>query len=304
MPEEHYRWLPSPELLSTAEFVRVVEAFTALGVERVRITGGEPLLRPDLPALVNSLSHGVRGDIALTTNGLLLASHAAELKEVGLRRITVSLDTLKPERFAKLTRRNQLPDVLAGIAAARSAGFSELKLDCVVMRGVNDDELHELLRFAREVQAELRFIEYMDVGGATKWSAAEVVSQRELLERLGPARALEGRGSAPAQRYQREDGQIFGIIASTTAPFCGACDRARVTADGTFFSCLYAKHGVDLRSALRAGDELQPLIAAHWGARLDRGAEQRLALRDTRGPLLSASELQQEPHAEMHTRGG
>ncbi len=298
MPEEHYRWLPSDELLSIAEFVRVVGAF---GVDRVRITGGEPLIRQDVDALVSSLR--VR-EVALTTNGVLLASRAEELKRAGLHRITVSLDTLRADRFEQLTRRNQLNDVLAGIAAARSAGFSELKLDCVVMRGVNDDELHDLLRFAREVSAELRFIEYMDVGGATRWSPREVVSAREILERVGPAKALDGRGSAPAQRYEREDGQIFGIIGSTTAPFCGACDRARVTADGTFFSCLYAKRGVDLRSALRAGVDLVPLISAHWSARTDRGAEERLALRDARGPLFTAAQLQQEPHAEMHTRGG
>ncbi len=304
MPEESYRWLPRDALLSFEELSTLVDAFVALGVRRVRLTGGEPLLREGLPALVQALARKPLEDLSLTTNGVLLPALAGELKQAGLQRLTVSLDTLRAERFERLTRRKQLGAVLEGLHAARRVGFTELKLDTVVMRGVNDDELDELLRFARELGAELRFIEYMDVGGATRWSPAQVVPVRELLERLGPARPLPGRGSAPAQRYARDDGQIFGIIGATTQPFCAACDRARVTADGTFFSCLYATHGVDLRPTLRAGGDVTAQLDETWRSRRARGAEERLALRDARGPLANAQQLRDAPHLEMHTRGG
>jgi cyclic pyranopterin phosphate synthase len=311
MPEEQYRWLPRADLLSFEELAALTDAFCAAGVERVRLTGGEPLLRRDLPALVRLLAANARvRDLALTTNGLLLAEQALALREAGLRRLTISLDTLRPERFLALTRRDELARVLAGIEAARAAGFAELKLDTVVLRDTNEDELAPLLEYAAAIGAELRFIEYMDVGGATHWAPAQVVSRAQILaqleRRFGPARALPGRGSAPAERYELPDGRVFGLIASTTEPFCGACDRSRVTADGQWLLCLYAKLGIDLRAPLRAGAtraELAQRIRAGWSGRSDRGALERLALAQ-RAPLVDVRSLQHDPHLEMHTRGG
>jgi cyclic pyranopterin phosphate synthase len=192
-----------------------------------------------------------------------------------------------------------------------AAGFAPLKLNTVVVRGYNDDEVLDLVEFARAHGAEPRFIEYMDVGGATRWSREQVVGREELLARLaaryGPVSTVpEPGGSAPAERYRLADGMTVGIIASTTAPFCGACDRARLTADGTFFLCLYAARGLDLREPLRAGasdHELAGLIATAWRGRTDRGAEERLALA-RRDPLYSVAGLRADPHREMHTRGG
>lgn len=310
MPEEEYSWLPSSEILSFEETSALVDRFVALGVTKVRLTGGEPLVRRSLPALVKLLAQKPLAELALTTNGVLLGEQAQALKDAGLRRVTVSLDTLRRERFLKLTRRDQLAQVLNGIGAARAAGFEALKLDTVLMRGVNDDELEPLLDFAALHGAELRFIEYMDVGGATRWSKGQVVPARELLQRLstrfGAIEPLLGRGSAPAERFRLPDGRTFGVIASTTQPFCSACDRARLTADGRWFTCLYSTAGTDLKAALRGGADaaaIEALIRSVWQRRVDRGAEQRLAVRE-RGPLASADELRKEPHLEMHTRGG
>lgn len=307
MPEEEYSWLPSNEILSFEELSGLVDRFIALGVTRVRLTGGEPLVRRELPVLVKLLAAKGLADLALTTNGVLLGGQAASLKEAGLHRVTVSLDTLQRERFTKLTRRDQLPQVLEGIAAAR---FGSLKLDTVVMRGVNDDELEPLLEFAARHDAELRFIEYMDVGGATRWSMAQVVPAKELLQRLsarfGVIEPIAERGSAPAERFRLPDGRTFGNIASTTQPFCSTCDRARLTADGHWFTCLYSTAGTDLKAALRSGAssaDLESMIRSAWERRSDRGAEERLKVRE-RGPLVSAAELRREPHLEMHTRGG
>ena len=310
MPEEEYSWLPSREILSFEEISALVDSFVALGVNKVRLTGGEPLVRRDLPVLVKLLAAKPLDELAMTTNGVLLGEHAAALKQAGLQRVTISLDTLQRERFHKLTRRDQLPQVLEGIAAARAAGFTGIKLDTVLTRGVNDDEIEALLEFAGRHEAELRFIEYMDVGGATRWSMEQVISAKELLSRLsarfGVIEPVPGRGSAPAERFRLADGRVFGVIASTTQPFCSACDRARLTADGHWFTCLYSTTGTDLKAVLRggaSGAELESLIQRVWEGRGDRGAEQRLALR-SRGPLASAAELRREPHLEMHTRGG
>ena len=310
MPEPDYVWLPRESLLTFEEIGAIVDTFTPLGVERVRITGGEPLLRRNLPALVAELaSRPAIEDLALTTNGVLLAEHAAALRDAGLHRITVSLDTLRPERFRALTRFDELHAVLAGIDAACNAGLP-LKLDTVVMRGVNDDELTPLLDYARQVGAEIRFIEYMDVGGATHWTPSAVVSRRELLERIvtqhGSAVAVDERSSAPADRYRLPDGTTFGIISSTTEPFCASCDRSRLTADGVWLMCLYATTGTDLRRPLRAGatpDELERLIEAVWSVRADRGAEERLGM-DRETTLIPIRTLKKDAHLEMHTRGG
>lgn len=309
MPEQDYVWLPKQSILTFEEIARLVGIFTSLGVEKVRLTGGEPLLRHDLPALTSMLARlpGVR-DLALTTNGLLLARQAAALRQAGLGRVTVSLDTLRPERMRALARSDKHADVLAGIAAARSVGFP-VKLNTVVMRGVNDDELVDLIEFAGSQDAEVRFIEYMDVGGATGWSAEQVVSQREMLEGLtqhyGSIIPMPA-GNAPAERFRLADGTTFGIIASTTAPFCRSCDRSRLTADGTWFLCLYAERGLDLREPLRSGAsdaKLSDLIASTWHGRTDRGAEERLGVVD-RAPLYQVDGLRADPHREMHTRGG
>lgn len=311
MPEEEYVWLPRRHLLTFEEIDRLVDRFMALGVDKLRITGGEPLLRQGLPDLVERLARkpGLR-ELALTTNGVRLPDLAADLKAAGLTRLTVSLDTLDPERFRALTRRDALGDTLAGIEAAAMAGFEGTKLDTVAMRSRNGDELVALLRFARRAGVELRFIEYMDVGGATRWNFDEVVSRDEILATLeaslGPIEALPRTDSAPANRYRLGDGTLFGIIASTTAPFCSSCDRARLTSDGTWYTCLYAPAGTDLRGPLRQGatdSELEQRILGIWREREDRGAERRLEER-SRGALLDPDALRADPRLEMHTRGG
>ena len=311
MPEQEYVWLPKQSILTFEEIARLVGIFTSLGVEKVRLTGGEPLLRHDLATLTGMLAKNpaIR-DLALTTNGLLLTRQADALKQAGLGRVTVSLDTLRPERMQALARSDRHADVLAGIATARRVGFP-VKLNTVVIRGVNEDELVELVEFARAHEAEVRFIEYMDVGGATGWSMEQVVSQQEILERLSLqygaiTPVTSGDVAAPAERFRLPDGTTFGIVASTTAPFCRSCDRSRLTADGTWFLCLYAERGIDLREPLRNGAsdaELADLIASTWRGRTDRGAEARLGLAH-RTPLYQVNGLRADPHREMHTRGG
>ncbi|HBP22539.1 MAG TPA: GTP 3',8-cyclase MoaA [Planctomycetes bacterium] len=311
MPEEDYVWLPRSDILDLEEVARLARVFAGLGVRRFRLTGGEPLLRRNLVELVRLLRaiEGVE-DLALTTNAILLPRFGEDLRAAGLDRITVSLDSLDPERFARLSGRPRLDETLAGIEAARELGFP-VKLNTVVLAGQNEDELPALLDFARAQGAELRLIEYMDVGGATRWSSDAVVSRADVLRRLeashGAIRELGGRGSAPAERFALSDGTVFGVIASTTQPFCGACDRARLTADGRLFLCLYAREGHDLRAPLRAGEgdaQLSQRVATIWGERLDRGAEERRALATRRRPLALAGELRADPHLEMHTRGG
>jgi cyclic pyranopterin phosphate synthase len=311
MPQEEYVWLPREELLTFEEIARLVEVFTSLGVEDVRLTGGEPLLRRDLAGLVRMLAANPRiSDLALTTNGVLFAEQAEVLRAAGLHRVTLSLDTLRPERFLALTGRDTHAQVLAGIAAARLAGFGKLKLDTVVLRGTNDDELGDLIEFGRGAEAEVRFIEYMDVGGATEWSLDKVFTRAEMLDRLGQRYGaitpLGENSSAPAERFRLADGTVFGIIASTTTPFCRRCDRSRLTADGVWYLCLYAQSGIDLRQMLRAGasaEELAARIASVWRGRSDRGAELRAAT-GHRGVLVGIEQLRQDPHLEMHTRGG
>jgi GTP 3',8-cyclase len=327
MPEENYAWLPRQEILSFEEIATLARIFMALGVDRLRLTGGEPLLRRDLPQLIRLLKDAGRDgaasagnghapisrlrDLSLTTNGVLLASHAGTLLDAGLDRVTISLDTLRPERFRLLARRDMLPQVLEGIRAARAAGLGGVKVNTVVIRGFNEDELCDVIDFGREAGVEVRFIEYMDVGGATHWSMEQVVSRKEIVDQLvsrfGPIEAVSTNGgSAPADRYRLRDGTVFGIISSTTQPFCGQCDRARITPDGLFLLCLYSHQGVDLKAALRSGaddEQLRDLVRTAWRARRDRGAEERKAVR-SRGPLFPVEALRQNPHLEMHTRGG
>ena len=316
MPEEEYVWLAKDRILRFEEISRLVDVFCGLGVDKVRVTGGEPLLRRDLDKLIRLLAEkpGIR-DLAMTTNAVTLSDHAESLQAAGLGRLSISLDTLARDRYRTLTRRDDLGRALEGIAAAQRAGFTGTKLNMVVMRGMNDDELSSMLAFGRENDLEVRFIEYMDVGGATRWTMNDVVSRREMLEQLekthGPiARVIRddengpGDFTAPADRYRLGDGTVFGIIASTTAPFCGTCDRGRLTCDGLWYLCLYATQGTDLAGALRGGAsdaELTDRILGRWAERDDRGAEARLA--SSRTPT-DVADLRADPHLEMHTRGG
>jgi cyclic pyranopterin phosphate synthase len=308
MPEENYTWMARKDLLTFEEIVRIVEIGLSLGIQRIRLTGGEPLLRRDLAVLVKRLAALPLADLAMTTNGLLLAEQVGDLRAAGLRRLTVSLDSVRAETFARLSQRNGLAAVFEGLEAARRLDFEEIKIDTVLLRGVNDDEIDELLAFAHNFGAELRFIEYMDVGGATHWSRHQVVSRADILARVGPVTPLPGRGSAPAERFRRANGQIFGIIASVTQPFCRDCDRARLTADGHFLKCLYAKQGLDLRQPLRSGEsdtEIRELLVQAWRQRSDRGAEARAALpASARSSFIPLAELKHDLHLEMHTRGG
>jgi cyclic pyranopterin phosphate synthase len=311
MPEDEYVWLPREDILTFEETGALVDAFLDLGVDQVRLTGGEPLLRRDLARLIRSLAAKPRiRDLSLTTNGVLLAAQADTLRAAGLPRLTVSLDTLRRDRFVRLSRADALPQVLDGLAAARAAGFSPLKIDTVVIRGVNEDELFDMIEYGRSLDAEVRFIEYMDVGGATRWNMGAVFSRRQMLERLaahfGDPRPIIEDSAAPADRYRLPDGTAFGIISSTTQPFCDACTRSRLTADGVWLLCLYATDGLDLRTPLRQGASSQALaeqITRTWGGRSIRGAVERLtsAHRDTFIPL---ARLKKDAHLEMHTRGG
>ena len=315
MPEEEYAWLPRDNVLTFEEMARVTEYFTDLGVDKVRLTGGEPLLRRDLPRLVRLLYQNRKiADLALTTNGILLGDQAQDLFDAGVHRITVSLDTLRPDRFRALTRRDEHARVLEGIQTVLRVGFIGLKLDTVAIRGFNDDELADLIEFGRRIRAEVRFIEYMDVGGATDWSMDQVLSRAAILEtlsrRYGRITAVDEVSSAPAQRFLLPDGTSFGIIPSTTTPFCATCDRSRVTADGMWYLCLYAKDGTDLREPLRSGaspDAIRALIRSVWQGRKDRGAEERKALEVAgarEAQLIEVKKLREDPHLEMHARGG
>ncbi|HTY49552.1 MAG TPA: GTP 3',8-cyclase MoaA, partial [Steroidobacteraceae bacterium] len=286
---ESYRFLKSTERLSFEEILRLTRLFVRAGVRKLRLTGGEPLLRHNLPDLIGDLTSipGVE-DVALTTNGVLLARHAAELKAAGLNRITVSLDSLDPEVFARMSGGfGGLEDVLEGIEQARRAGLAPIKLNAVIQRGVNDHTVCDLAGHFRGTGVIVRFIEYMDVGNRNHWEAGRVVPSKELLERIGarwPLAPLERnyRGEV-ARRYAFTDGGgEVGFISSVTQPFCGDCSRARLSSDGSLYTCLFATHGSSLRDPLRAGasdEELSALIHRLWGARADRYSELRATQR-------------------------
>jgi cyclic pyranopterin phosphate synthase len=311
MPEDEYVWLPKDDVLSFEEITRVVDQFVTLGVDKVRLTGGEPLLRSQLPVLIKMLAERPQlRDIAMTTNGVLLPKHAQDLKDAGLHRLTVSLDTLDPETFSMMTRRDDLERVFEGLRVAREVGFENTKIDTVAINGVNDGEFVELIEFARSASAELRFIEYMDVGGATRWRMDRVVTRDRILEILsakyGSITEVARVDAAPADRFALPDGTTFGIISSVTQPFCATCDRARLTADGMWFTCLYAEKGTDLRQLIRSGmsdEALRNRLIEVWTDRSDRGAEVRAGMTD-RAPLAEPANLRDNPHLEMHTRGG
>jgi GTP 3',8-cyclase len=273
MPPEGLDWLPSPAVLTGDEIVRLITiGVEALGIREVRFTGGEPLLRPDLADIITATAAlRPRPDISLTSNGIGLQRRAAALKAAGLDRINVSLDTLRPEVFRKLTRRDRLDDVLTGLAAATAAGLAPVKVNTVLMRDLNDDEAPELLAYCLERGYELRFIEQMPLDAQHGWKRTEMVTAGEVLASLSAAFELSDdiehlRGAAPAETFLVNGGPAqVGVIAAVTAPFCGACDRVRLTADGQIRNCLFARSESDLRSALRSG-ATDAEIADRWRA--------------------------------------
>ena len=272
LPAEGVAWLPTDEVLTDDEVLRLVRiAVERLGVRRVRLTGGEPLLRRGLERIVSQIAgmrtgDGSRPRVALTTNGVSLARKADALAAAGLDRVNVSLDTLGRERYAALTRRDRLPDVLAGLAAARRAGLTPIKVNTVLIRGVNDDEAVPLLRWAVAEGYRLRFIEQMPLGPADEWDRTRLVTAQEILDRLAAEVELvpvpaQRRGSAPAEmwRVAGTDAEV-GVIASVSRPFCGACDRVRLTAEGHVRHCLFAATETDLRTPMRAGADDAELV--------------------------------------------
>lgn len=288
MPDQSAPWGPHAEVLSYEEITRLASIFVErFGIDGIRLTGGEPTLRAELPALVARLADlrvssgaaspraGGRPELAITTNGTQLRRTAGELRSAGLDRLNVSLDTLRPDRFVRITRRDGLADVLDGIEAALAAGYAPVKINVVVERGVNDDEIVDLARFGRRDGVEVRFIEFMPLDAAGRWSRDRVVGQDEIVEaidRTFPLVKIPGRGAAPADRWRYADGAgVVGVIPSVTRPFCADCDRLRLTADGQLRTCLFATTEVDLRTPMRAGasdDDLaariEAAVAAKW----------------------------------------
>jgi GTP 3',8-cyclase len=275
MPEEGMEWLPRSELLTYEELTRVarvcVERF---GLESIRITGGEPTVRAHLPVLVRSLADlGI--DLAMTTNGATLTHLADDLARAGLGRVNISCDSLRPDRFAEITRRDSLGAVLEGVDAALGAGLDPVKLNCVLVRGVNDDEILDFAAFGRSKGVEVRFIEWMPLDGGGHWTSGQVVPATEIVETIDavwPLEAPDGgraREAAPAESYRYADGRgKIGVIASVTRPFCGNCDRIRLTAEGELRNCLFAVRETDLRSIMRSGgsdDDLATAIEAEVG---------------------------------------
>ncbi|MFF2955786.1 GTP 3',8-cyclase MoaA [Kitasatospora sp. NPDC057965] len=286
MPEEGLQWLAKPELLTDEEIVRLVTlAVRDLGVQEVRFTGGEPLLRPGLVGIVEACAAlDPRPELSLTTNGIGLARTAAALRSAGLDRVNVSLDTLDESTFQALTRRRRHHDVLAGLAAAEAAGLVPVKLNAVLMRGVNEHEAPDLLGWCLERGYELRFIEQMPLDAQHGWDRSAMITAEEILERLSARFTLtpepsDRRGAAPAERWVVDGGPgRVGVIASVTRPFCRACDRTRLTADGQIRNCLFATGETDLRTALRSGADDTELAAlwraAMWGKKAGAGIDQ------------------------------
>jgi len=280
MPAEGMTWLDRSEVLTYEEIERVaricVEKF---GIDSLRLTGGEPTVRAHLPQLIAKLAalrlpDGTKPDIALTTNGATLRNIALELRNAGLDRINVSMDSLKPERFFAMTRRDELHNVLAGIAEAQVAGFSPMKVNVVVERGANDDEILDLVRYGRDNNVEVRFIEFMPLDATNEWERNKVVSQDEIVATIAaefPLELMPARGAAPADRWRFLDGKgTVGVIPSVTHPFCGDCDRVRLTSDGQFRTCLFATDESDIRALLRNGgtdEEIAELIQVAVGAK-------------------------------------
>lgn len=287
-----HRFLPSADLLSFDDITRLATAFVALGTEKIRLTGGEPLLRPRLPELIERLSalrtpSGEPLELALTTNATLLAKHAADLHRAGLRRVTVSLDALDPDIFSRMTDARATPtDILRGIDAAANAGLAPVKINMVVRRGMNDDQIVPMARHFRGSGHIVRFIEFMDVGATNGWRMDDVITARDIVARIHDIFPLEKaapthRGEV-AKRWRYTDGEgEIGVISSVSDPFCGDCTRARLSPEGRLFLCLFANAGHDLRTLARSditADQLSAALAAIWGARNDNYSERRGSL--------------------------
>ncbi len=285
---EHYQFLKPTERLSFEEITRLANLFVQIGVKKLRLTGGEPLLRPNLTELIAELGaiHGVE-DIALTTNGVLLEKYATELQASGLHRITVSLDSLDPEIFKLMSGEVQgLEQVLTGLTAAQQVGLKPIKINAVIKRGVNDHTILHLAEYFRNTEIIVRFIEYMDVGNRNQWQVQHVVPSKEILHLIHERWPVHNVSSnylgEVAERYRYDDGAgEIGFISSVTQPFCGNCSRARLSSEGVFYTCLFATQGLDLKTPLRIGasdDELRAMICAAWENRVDRYSEQRSQL--------------------------
>jgi len=285
MPLDQYEWISKKEILTFEEITRLATLFVGLGVEKIRLTGGEPLVRQNLDQLVAKVAaiSGLK-DLCLTTNGALLAEKIDSLKAAGLKRINISLDTLDPEKFRRMTKRGDLEKVLEGIFAAKDHGLHPIKLNAVIERGVNDDDILELVEFSREHGLAIRFIEYMDVGNSNNWTSEKLVSKAEILEKISsryPLREIgRDQGSAPSVDYEFIDGRgDLGVIASVTEPFCSSCTRARLTADGKLVTCLFCQMGHDVKALLRNGtsdEDLVKFLSGVWQGRRDRYSADRL----------------------------
>jgi cyclic pyranopterin phosphate synthase len=286
MPLDEYEWINKKEILTFEEITRLATLAVKLGVEKIRLTGGEPLVRQSLDQLVAKLS-GISGlkDLCLTTNGALLAEKIGALKAAGLNRVNISVDTLDPEKFKRMTKRGDLNKVLEGIFAAKEHGLHPIKLNAVVERDVNDEDILPLVEFSRENGFAMRFIEYMDVGNSNNWTSEKLVSKKEILQTINaryPLREIgRGNGSAPAIDYEFVDGRggDVGVIASVTEPFCASCTRARLTADGKIVTCLFSQLGHDVKTLLRNGasdESLLEFLSAVWDDRRDRYSAERL----------------------------
>jgi len=285
MPLDQYEWISKKEILTFEEITRLATLFVGLGVEKIGLTGGEPLVRQNLDQLVAKVAaiSGLK-DLCLTTNGALLAEKIDSLKAAGLKRINISLDTLDPEKFRRMTKRGDLEKVLEGIFAAKDHGLHPIKLNAVIERGVNDDDILELVEFSREHGLAIRFIEYMDVGNSNNWTSEKLVSKAEILEKISsryPLREIgRDQGSAPSVDYEFIDGRgDLGVIASVTEPFCSSCTRARLTADGKLVTCLFSQRGHDVKALLRNGtsdEDLVKFLSGVWRARRDRYSADRL----------------------------
>ena len=285
MPLDDYVWMDKQEILTFSEITRLATLFVRLGVTKIRLTGGEPLVRRNLHTLVNRLSliSGLE-DLCLTTNGSLLAEQVEDLARAGLKRVNVSIDTLDPEKFRRMTKRGNLQKVLAGLFAAKAQGLHPIKINAVVERGVNDDDIIPLAEFSRRHGFHLRFIEFMDVGNSNNWATSKMVPKKEILEILHAQLPLVefggSHGNAPAVDYSYADGNgEVGVIASMTEPFCSNCTRARLTADGKLVTCLFSMNGHDLKTLLRRGardEEIMTMISTVWRGRADRYSDQRL----------------------------
>jgi GTP 3',8-cyclase len=291
MPLDEYEWINKKEILTFEEISRLATLFVGLGVEKIRLTGGEPLVRQNLDKLVAKLSSidGLK-DLCLTTNGALLAEKVAALKASGLKRVNISVDTLSPEKFRQMTKRGDLSKVLEGIFAAKHYGVDPIKLNAVIEKGVNEDDILNLVEFSRDNGFALRFIEYMDVGNSNDWTSGKLVSKKEIIEKIHSRYPLRevGRagGTAPSVDYEFADGRgDVGVIASVTEPFCSSCTRVRLTADGKIVTCLFSGIGYDVKALIRGGasdEEISQFMVSIWEKRVDRYSAERLeALRSS-----------------------